>query len=252
MKKRRIRTVFIILACIILLGVCIKPITGAIFAAESKIYIAKKYDISIKDIKTKKVIPSELYFQDGGLPIKLLEQSIAVADFDYKGKQFKVCGKLTTPYEDDYQLDEISELSAEYLKERVNENICGYCVFSHESQQITLRTGSKVDKNSIESFLQFTGYPKRIYIRVDDPVNAAKTLDGKEIYDQLCNICHTDADWVTVYLIDDTVELKLCEKETKKYSRELGSYYGVDFDVAQTDEVQKGENKHIQILHYND
>lgn len=249
MKKRRI--IFIILACVLLLGFCIKPVTGAIFAAESKIYIAKKYDISIMDIKTKKVIPSELYFRDVGLPIEILELSIAVADFDYKGKQFKVCGKLTAPYADDYQLDEISELAAEYLKGKVNENICGYCVFSHEAQQITIRTGSKVDKNSIESFLQFTGYPKRIYIRVDDPVSAAKTLDRQEIYNKLCNICHADADHLTVYLIDDTVKLKLCEEETTKYSQELDSYYGVDFDVAQTDEVQKGENKHIQILYIN-
>ena len=53
MKKRRIKILFIILACIIALGFSIKPVTGAIFAAESKIYIAKKKLSNMNIIKVK-------------------------------------------------------------------------------------------------------------------------------------------------------------------------------------------------------
>ncbi len=259
-KSKTLKCFIIVLVLVLslIIIITIKPIANATETFLVKSYISVKYKKPIYNLKTKKYLPSEFYLNDSSfIPIPCFGDAVWV--FDYKGKDltFSVSEPMMSLFtghilfEDDIQLESISNTSAEYLKKNVNKNICGISTFSDRDIN-AYSHGKRVSiKNTKEFLHRSIGYGRTVYIRVDNPQSAADTLDSEYIYENLCSIFDTDINHISVYLIDNTVEMKAHTTINEdSYTDRFWSYYGVEREILKSDEIKNGTNNHIKLLKY--
>lgn len=208
--------------------------------ADAKGYLSQKYDIPKSELKLVKHIPSHKY-NDDSLFLIYIRTTTPLWIYSYKGEEIHVSGE----FNDDYQLEEISQIVTKYLQENFDNDVCGVSVINNDCSK------KRFNESDVDRFLsEATGYPLAIFIKSDDPQNDERAKKFNELamrYYQMTNSNSQHGRHIDFYLIDDTLRLgkttKVYEdaKDYKYFSR-----YGLidDIDIS----FNNNNNPHIRAV----